>query len=248
MAEPVPVDIGWRNTTPAGALAFLPPEPVPAEDAEALARLFPLDGPENDLARRIVQVPCPYDLTVRITPPEIRPAQFLRVPEASTLSEGAFRGLVTPIAPAARRDRATPTVQVSLNLQIVTEEECALQLMPPFLWNGFREWPGTVVSGRFPVRSWPRALNCVLEWQDRDHDWVLRRGDPMVYLMFDFDDPAKVPRLVEAATTPALTRHLERVDGVSQFGRNVGPMFQEASRRRPSRLLTPKRTGCPDFS
>jgi len=105
-----------------------------------------------------------------------------------------------------------------------------------------------VVSGRFPVRSWPRPLNCVLEWQDRDRDWVLRRGDPMVYLMFDFDDPAKRPRMVEATMTAPLARHFAQVDNVSSYGRNVGPMFQEAALRRPKRLLKPKRIGCPDFS
>ena len=141
-----------------------------------------------------------------------------------------------------------PAVQISLNLMIVTEEHCALQLMPPFLSPSFRNWPGTVVSGRFPVSAWPRRPNCVLEWQDPDRDWVLRRGDPMVYLMFDFDDPAKVPNMVEAALTPALKRHFAHVDNVSSFGRNVAPMFQEAARRRPDRLLQPKRTGCPDFS
>ena len=89
-----------------------------------------------------------------------------------------------------------------------------------------------MVSGRFPLRSWPRALNCVLEWQDRNRDWVLRRGDPMVYLMFDFDDPAKRPRMVEAAMTPPLRRHAAQIDNVGSFGRNVRPMFLEAARRR----------------
>jgi len=248
MPEPILVDVGWRNCSPQAALAFFPPEPIGAGEVEALAQFFPADGPANDLVDRIVQVRCPYDLTIRLSPPEVRPVQYFQVPEEGGLSETGFRGLVTPIIPSAQRNNATPAVQISLNLMIVTEETCALNLMPPFFSKRFRDWPGTVVSGRFPVRSWPRSLNCVLEWQDRDRDWVLRRGDPLVYLMFDFDDPAKRPRMVEAAMTAPLSRHFAQVNDVSSFGRNVGPMFQEAALRRPKRLLKPKRIGCPDFS
>ncbi len=248
MPEPVLVDVGWRNGSPEAALAFFPPEPIGAGEAEALSRLFPANGPANDLVHRIVQVRCPYDLTIRLSPPGVAPEGFFQVPDEGALSEAGFRGLVTPIIPSSLRSDETPAVQISLNLMLVTEETCALHLMPPFLSKQFRDWPGTVISGRFPLRSWPRALNCVLEWQDRDRDWVLRRGDPMVYLMFDFDDPAKRPRMVEAAMTAPLKRHLAQVDNVGSFGRNVGPMFQEAARRRPARLLKPKRTGCPDFS
>lgn len=247
MPEPILVDVGWRNGSPRAALAFFPPEPIGAGEAEALAHLFPADGPANDLVHRIVQVRCPYDMTIRPSPPGVRPVQYYRIPEEGGVSESGFRWLVSPIIPSAQRSDATPAVQISLNLMIVTEETCALQLMPPFLSRSFRDWPGSVVSGRFPVRSWPRALNCVLEWQDRDRDWVLRRGDPMVYLMFDFDTPAKRPRMVEAAMTAPLARHSAQVNNVGLFGRNVGPMFQEATRRRPARLLNPKRTGCPDF-
>jgi hypothetical protein len=210
MSEPLLVDIGWRNCSAQAALAYFPPEPIGKAERELAKHLFPADGPANDLAHRIVQVRCPYDLTIRISPPGIWPARHFRVPEEGGLSEEGFEGLVTPVAPSALRDKSTPAVEVSLNLMIVTEETCTLHLMPPFLSPSFRDWPGTVVSGQFPVRSWPRPLNCVLEWQDRGRNWVLRRGDPMVYLQFDFDDPAKRPRMVEAAMTAPLERHFPK--------------------------------------
>ncbi|MEM6913468.1 MAG: hypothetical protein AAF511_05780, partial [Pseudomonadota bacterium] len=101
--------------------------------------------------------------------------------------------------------------------------------------------------GRFPLRSWPRPLNAVLEWQDQTKPWVLKRGEPMAYIWLHFDDPNKAPKVVEAKLTPALKRHFAQVDNVSSFGRNVGPMFEQAAERRPSQLLVAKETGCPDF-
>ncbi|MDT8343779.1 MAG: hypothetical protein RQ752_05050 [Thermohalobaculum sp.] len=239
MPEPIPVPVGWRNSAPQAALAFFPPEPLDPDGT-----MSPGDG---GLARRLVRVRAPYDLRLRLSPPRVTPVQVGRVPRDSTLSEEGFRGLVTPIKPSAQRDAGTLAVQIALNLFFICDEDCTIQLMPPFLSANFRHWPGPIVCGRFPLKSWPRPINAVMEWQDRSRDWVLKRGDDMAYVLFSFDDPAKVPALVEAALTPALKRHVTQVDNVAAFGRNVGPMFAEAARRRPARLLVPKRIGSPDF-
>jgi hypothetical protein len=68
MSEPLLVDIGWRNCSAQAALAYFPPEPIGKAERELAKHLFPADGPANDLAHRIVQVRCPYDLTIRISP------------------------------------------------------------------------------------------------------------------------------------------------------------------------------------
>lgn len=244
-SAPLYADVGWRNLSPQAALAFFPPEPLGGDELAALQALHPEAAGVSDLEHRILQVRCPYNLRVRVSPPHIRPTRFTRIEEEGGLSEAGWQGLCDPIVPSAQRARAVPALQISLNLQLVTEEHCTLNLMPPFFAPSYRDWPGPLVSGRFPLRSWPRPLNAVLEWQDHERDWVLRRGDPMVYLWVQFDDPRKRPRVVEAALTPALKRHFAQVDDVGSYGRNVGPMFQEAERRRPARLLTPKRIGCP---
>jgi len=238
---PIPVDVGWRCLSPQAALAFFPPEPLGEIEAAAAAPLA------RELGARILQIRAPYNMRLQRSPEHVRPAGYRLVPEAGSISQAAFKGLVEAIMPSAQRDPAIPAVQISLNLQIVTEEPCALNLTSPFFSPSFRDWPGTLVAGRFPVRAWPRALNAVLEWQD-PHDWILQRGDPMAYIWLHFDDPAKVPNVFEAALTPALKRHFAQVDSVSNFGRNVGPMFEQARERRPARLLTAKRTGCPEFS
>lgn len=223
--------VGWRPSSPQAALAFLPPDVL---------------DPGAGMGPNVLVVRAPYDLTLTVS--AAGPARFVRVPEPGGLSETGFRGLVTPILPQAQRDPGVPAVQVALNLVLVTDAEAVLTLIPPCLDPGFRTWPGTLVSGRFALRAWPRSLNAVLEWQDRSSPWVLRRGDALCYLVLTFPDPDTRLVLVQAASTPALDRHLAQVDNVSAFARNVGPMFAEAAARRPARLLTPARTGCPDFS
>ena len=198
-----------------------------------------VEDPIPGLARRMVEIRAPFSLRLRKSPRMVQPVRFSRVEEPGALSEQAYAALVTPIVPDAQRDRQSPAVQLSLNLHLLTDEEASLNLMPPWHWPGFRDWPGSLVCGRFPLKSWPRPLNAVLEWTE-DRDWVIRRGDPLALIWVQFDDPAKLPRLVEARATPELKRHIARVDTVGNFGRNVGPMMEEAARRRPARLVVPK--------
>ncbi|MEL7172310.1 MAG: hypothetical protein AAFU72_04380 [Pseudomonadota bacterium] len=229
------IPVGWRMSSPQAALAFLPPEPLAQ------------DGGGDDLLSRLVRIRAPYDLRLRVSPPGHKPQGFARIGRESSISEAAFRGLVTPIAPHAQRRPDVMAVQIALNLRFITDAPCTLELMPPFLSESFRRWPGPIVSGRFPLTDWPRPLNAVIEWQDRDRDLVIRRGDDMAHVRIHFDDPAALPHLVEAADTPALRRHLARIDDVSSVGRNVRPMFAEAAARHPARLLVPKETGAPDW-
>ncbi len=237
MTEPARIPVGWRTASPQAALAFLPPAPLSETGAD-----LPADA---GLLARLVAIRAPYDLRLRLTPPGAGPVRMGRVPKDSSLTEAAFRGLVTPIRPGAERVRGTVAVQISLNLHFVTDAPCTLHRLPPFLSAGYRGWPGPLVSGRFPLTHWPRALNAVIEWEDRSRDLVLRRGEAMAYALFAFEDAEALPELVEAADTPALRRQIAGVNEVSEVGRNVGPMFEEARRRRPTRLLVPKETGGP---
>jgi hypothetical protein len=234
--------LGWLTSSPQAALAFLPPEPLSGPEA-ARSRLFAAFAGGADPARRIVVVRASFDVRIRLDRRPGRAPRFERVAEGSRLTQAGFDGLVSAIQPSAQRDPAVPACQLSLNLHLVSDVPCRVQLSAPFLWPGFRAWPGPLVAGRFPLENWPRPLNAILEWQDPGRDWVLRRGDPLAYCAILYDDPDTVPRLVEAARTPVLARHIERLNLVTEVARNVAPMFEAAAAARPPRLLVPKRGG-----
>ena len=232
--------LGWRNSSPQAALAFFPPEPLKETDAAELGALFPEYAQGYDFASRIFVIRCPFNIRTRVGTGPKGQAVFTRVAETGSISDNAFRGLVTPIEPTAQRSKDLPTCQLAMNLLMISDEPCSIQLMPPFLSPGFRKWPGSLVCGRFPLQTWPRPLNAALEWHDKEQDWIVKRGDPLAYVMPIYDDPSVYPRIVEAKMTPTLKRHIQRIDDVSSYGRNVGPMFLEAERTRPAKLLIPK--------
>ncbi|MEM6487242.1 MAG: hypothetical protein AAF677_03055, partial [Pseudomonadota bacterium] len=235
------VPLGWKCDTPQMALAFIPPAPLDALEVPAGHPSLPSPTGEDGLGRRLLVVRAAFNVRIKLVRQPGLPPRFQRVAEPRSISQQAFDLLVTPILPEAQRDPKLPACQMSLNLVMVSDEPCRLQLMPPFLSPALRRWPGTLVSGRFPLENWPRPLNAILEWQDPSRDWILRRGDPLAYLMPQYDDPALVPELVEVAQSKPLIRHIMRLNMVTEVARNVGPMFEEARRRRPKRLVIPKR-------
>lgn len=219
------VEIGWINTWPQAAFAF--PRPRLLED----------DRLDPSLRGRIVELRCPVDAVLRYAPDT---PQGCVLAEGSKLRQSGFEGLVTSFAEAARRRADVPVVQMALNTVFVTDAHCTISLMPAFLADGPRHWPGPLVAGRFPFRDWPRPLNLAIEWEKSDRDWVLVRGEPVAYVLFDLPVPLARVRLVEATATPALMRHRRAIDGVATIGRDVRPMIERAARHRPARLLEPK--------
>ncbi len=234
--------LGWRNSSPQAALAYFKPKPLNQTESAALSPLFSGYTQDSDLASRVFVIRSPFNIRIRVRTALNGQVSFMRIAEPGGISDPGFRGLVTPVAATAQRDTETPACQIALNLVVISDEPCSLQLMPPFYAPGFRNWPGSLVCGRFPLQNWPRPLNAVLEWQDKSSDWILKRGDPLIYLIPIYDDPSVYPKIIEAGMTPSVQRHLKRIDDVTSFGRNVGPMFIEAERMRPAKLLIPKKT------
>ena len=232
--------LGWRNSSPQASLAFFPPIPLAETEDGALAKLMSSPNGNASFAERTYVIRSPWNVRMR---PQKNPkgeTVFGIASGPGDLSQEAFRGLGEPFKPDAWRKSGNPIFQLSLNLFFISDEPCSVQLMPPFLSARYRNWPGTLICGRFPATNWPRPLNAALEWQQPDGEWVLKRGDPIAYVQAIYEDPDLVPKLVEAEMTPALKRHTRKIDNVAEFARNVGPMFERAEATRPARLLQPK--------
>lgn len=229
--------LGWRNWPSQAALAFFPPQPI--AETEAAGLMPNATGGAGQAARTFV-VRCPWNLRVKLGRNAKGQLIFQRANMRGGLSSEAFSGLGDALPPKSWRVADNPILQLSMNLLFISDEPCSIQLMPPFLSPSFRQWPGTLICGRFPITDWPRPLNAAIEWQDPKAEWVLKRGEPIAYAQAIFEDPDAVPRLVEAKMTRALKRHMTKIDKVTEFARNVGPMFENAAEARPPTLLAPK--------
>ena len=68
---------------------------------------------------------------------------------------------------------------------------------------------------------------------------IIRQGEPLCYVLFEFNHPSKRPRLVEAALTPELAEYRQGMQGINHLTPNVEEVWEMAKTRRPERLLVP---------
>ena len=114
-----------------------------------------------------------------------------------------------------------------------------VSMPPPFLGAEMRRWPGTMVVGRYPMTDWPKSLVWSIEWEDFNAELILRQGEPLAYASFEFDDPNKRPKLVEAAMTDGLAEYRAGMDGVHHLTDQIEELWSNARDRRPERLMVP---------
>ena len=71
-----------------------------------------------------------------------------------------------------------------------------------------------------------------------DEDVIIRQCEPLAYAMFEFNNPNKRPKLVEAILTDELAEYRAGMDGVHHLTDQIEELWQTAHDRRPSKLLT----------
>ncbi len=77
-----------------------------------------------------------------------------------------------------------------------------------------------------------------IEWDNFDEDLIIRQGEPLAYAMFEFNNPNKRPKLVEAILTDELAEYRAGMDGVHHLTDKIEELWQTAHDRRPKKLLT----------
>lgn len=192
-----------------------------------------------DYEARIFEVPCPFDLHIRLA----RDAegnlqlQYPR-PNESTSNPQYISKLVVPSSPSEWRDPDKPVLQIKTPYRFVADEPVYINQLPPFYHYRRPPLPGVMIGGRFPIHDWPRILMWAFEWFNPEKDLILRRGEPWFCVRFETEDPSRQVRLVEAAMTPELEQYLKGMDTVTQYVSRTFSLFPTARSRRPKQLLS----------
>ena len=238
-AKPIYCDIGFCLKDPEGGFAFQPPRTVFSQRSKPLGQRAIQNCPAvNGLERQLVEIPSPVAVTLGLKPGQNGPE--LAVSEKGTfVTPDKVAEMISLDPPARWRHPRSPVVRLKLPFFFVTDEPAMLSLLPPFLSGGMRRWPGAMVGGRFPVTDWPQNLSWTMEWDQPGQELVLRQGEPLAYALFEFNEPNKRPKLIEAALTDELDEYRRGMDSVHHITPEIEEVWQSAAARRPKRLLVP---------
>lgn len=235
-----PINIGFIKLPKKARLAFTAPQRVLRNRMDALSDRAVQSCPAvNQFEYRLFEILSPFDIGLRCTALDDS-ASIHVVPSFTRLDEELIPHFITPMPPKFWRHPNRPVVQISIPFYFVCDEVCYLNQLPPYMADNFHNFPGLFISGRFPTHIWPRALNMAFEWHDINRDLVVRRGDPISYLMFETERPNAPINLIEAVETPELVEYRQNIEDLPKFTSNSFEFVPELQHIRPKTLLVGK--------
>jgi len=231
------VEVGWVVDPAFAHFVFDAPQALKSERDKPLSNRAVQACPAvNELERRLFVITCPFNIELEVER-ESGAFSLYVVDEGTRLDEDLIGKYVMLMKPDLWREADRPVLQISIPYVFLCDEECYMTQCPPYLESKHYKWPGTLISGRFPIRDWPRVLNWAFEWEDVSKPLKLRRGQPLCYVYFETTKPSHPIKLVAAENTPELEKFRKGISGVPKFTSNTFKLMDVARLRRPKKLL-----------
>jgi len=242
--ETGPVTIGWLMAPDESRLVFTPPRRLkhvsgagPRTHAKSVSSCPAVLGLES----RLFEVLCPVDLTLEMGETDFgEPAVRNLDGPMATVRDEALAHLIHVHPREEWRSPDLPMIQLRLPYIFLADEPVYMSQVPPFQHFTRTPPPGLMIPGRFPINIWPRTLTWAFEWHDTGEPLVLRRGEPLFYLMFEVFPQSRAIQLIEAERTPELEAYLQEIQGVVNYVSQTFSLFKAAEKIRPGRLVKPK--------
>ena len=128
----------------------------------------------NDLSDRIFVIESPWDIRLKYDNKKIT-----LIKEESSISQEYFMEII-----GHRYEEYTENVVIQLGTSYVfmTDKPCTITALPAFyhMNETFR-----LISGQWNIFDWQRPLGCAYEWLDTTKDFIIKKGDPLQYIMFN---------------------------------------------------------------
>ena len=238
--NPEPVIIGWCLDQQIAGAVFEDPAPLISSRKPALSNRSVQACPAvNELEKDLFVIQVPFNLRLRCTMEGGRTDLHV-VQKGTRLDRDLITEFVTLNEPDIWRSKNRPVLQIKVPYIFVCDTPCLMTQTPPYMHNSILNWPGNLISGRFPIHLWPRVLNFAFEWDNLEEDLILKRGDPLCYLNFTADAFNCSFKLVEITQTSEFIEFKKQIVATPKFVSNTPSLLNIAERRRPSKLVVPK--------
>lgn len=236
-----PSVVGWFLDQKEATIIFDPPTRVRSVDvnrehAKSASRCPAIINMES----RYFEVKCPYDIQLQFFRDENGKAQLKNLLGNDTpVRPKKLWDLVHLVGESEWRHKNRPTIQLNLPYIFISDEPVYLSQVAPFMHYSAIAMPGTIFGGRFPINIWPRRLLWAFEWHDIAKPLILKRGEPLFYVMFETMPQERAVQLVEAEVTPELRQYIDMISGAVNYVNQTFSLFKAAEERRPPKLVLP---------
>ncbi len=238
-----PVSVGWCLNDDTAAIIYPEPERLRSEPpnkshAKSASRCPAI----LNLESRYFVVRCPFDLHLKFARDDDGKARLVNgLGDKSPVRVEKLAQHVLMTREPEWRFPDRPTLQLRLPYIFVADEPVYLSQIDAFAHYRSKPLPGTIFGGRFPIHIWPRPLVWAFEWHDVETEIVLKRNDPLFYVMFETLPQNRAVQLVEIERTPELERFSQEISEAANYVNQTFSLFDRAEKRRPAQLVNPVR-------
>lgn len=232
-----PIKIGWYLDTEFAHVVFSQPKPVKAGRSKPISRRAVQACPAvNNIEKNLFEILAPFSIELSI---ERHGNKFeLYFDDVTTrIDEDLFRKHVFFMPQDQWRHPDRPMLQIMVPYVFVTDDDCAICQLPPFLDTTSRMWPGVMVSGRYAFKYWPRSLNWAFEWDDLSLPLRIKRGDPLFYVKIDTPNVEANVSLTLLENPERVIAYKKKIEGVVKYTNGALELINEAKLYRPKSLL-----------
>lgn len=237
--------VGWflPRTLEARAVWFEPVRYVWRPEGKMQSPAFLKCPAYQNFTQNLFVLRCPFDLHLRCALME--DGCELSVGDTSSIKPDKLQTFIKVHPKSEWREPDKPLLQLMLNYYFLSDDDVELQYLSPLTTHVFRQaLPGLVLQGRWRIRSWVRPVNFVFEWWNTESDLVVKRGEPLLNVMFHGYRPDMRMALVEAEETEEVISMAKSIQNINSYITDVFSVLPSLLQRRPRRLVKP----CPNKS
>ena len=236
-----PAIVGWLLDQTESVVIFDAPKRVRSVEANRVHAKSASRCPAVvNMESRYFEVKCPYDIQLQFVRDEKGKAQLKNLLGNDTpVRPKKLWELVHLVSESEWRYKDRPTLQLNLPYIFISDDTVYLTQVAPFMHYSAYPLPGTIFGGRFPINVWPRRLLWAFEWHNVSQPLILKRGEPLFYVMFETTPQERAVQLVETEVTSELRQYLDMISGAVNYVNQTFSLFEAAEKRRPSKLVSP---------
>ena len=146
-----------------------------------------------------------------------------------SLDPNLVKEIIVQFHPKEWRNDLTPIFQLNIDNGFVADQPVWMEVMPPFY--NTPKYPGLITPGTFDIYSWQRMISYGFEWLESDKDYIIRRGDPLMYVRFRSEDPSDSFKLVKIKMDDQLKRDINKCQSVKFVLKDYSWGFMKLNRK-----------------
>ncbi len=196
--------MGWLLNTENASVIWDAPKPVRIESQSADPRSVGQCPSVLDFDRHNFAINCPIDVHLRLNLTAGGMDITNVLADKSPIRADMLQRWIVFQPRHEWRHPQRPVLQMLTSYVFVWDDPVYISQYPPMQHYLGDARPGIQINGRFPIDVWPRALQWAFEWHDTTKDLILRRGEPLFYVRFEWPDPSAPVRVIPAKKTPEL--------------------------------------------